>query len=113
MYSFKNPLRRPLSYKLYVEKNYEDIFCIENVETESEGNLPARAIKEFAIIFRPKYAAVYNAKMYLETSLSNFIIELKGIAVSAQIDTPNEQTDFGTGGVGNGEVRDVSTFYNY
>ncbi|KAI8848053.1 hypothetical protein BC829DRAFT_444126 [Chytridium lagenaria] len=102
---FRNPVRRQMPYKFYVDKQFADIFQIPN--NLVQGIAKPRQLIRIPIQFTPKSGAAYSASAYLETGEGNHIVQLQGRGVEPHIALDKSKVAFGVVGVGAPEFRRV------
>jgi hypothetical protein len=72
-----------------------------------KGTIAPLKMLDVKLNFEPKFAVDYSSKAYLETDQGNFVIDLVGSCIMAQLDTNDDKKDFGTVGIGHAEFREV------
>ncbi|KAJ3195566.1 Cilia- and flagella-associated protein 47, partial [Irineochytrium annulatum] len=103
---FRNPVRRPLPYKFYVERPYADVF--QTPGGVVNGIAKPRQLVRIPIKFLPKQGVAYRANSFLETSEGNHVIELRGSGVEVAVNVDKKKVEFGVVGVGAPEFRNVT-----
>jgi hypothetical protein len=92
----RNPTRRNVHLKLFVDREYNDIFVVEG--DSSKVTLRAKSISSVFINFKPKISVTYNSQAFVETDLGSSTISLTGTGVEAILKATCETYDFGSVG---------------
>ncbi|KAJ3339390.1 hypothetical protein HDU93_008298 [Gonapodya sp. JEL0774] len=100
--SFRNPVRRSLSYSFTVQREFNDVFVLVG---DGQGTVAPRQSKTLILEFRPQAPNLYQAVGRLETDHTSVIVELSGRAIEPEIDTGISTLDFGTVGFEQPEFR--------
>ncbi|KAJ3148956.1 hypothetical protein HDU86_007314 [Geranomyces michiganensis] len=104
MFSFRNPVRRPISWKFHVDPQFAEIFQLDG---PAEGTLESRKEKQIKITFKPMMPLDYAVTGYVETDEGSFPVQLEGGGVEAAVVLDRRYADFGVVGVGHPEFREV------
>lgn len=89
----RNPTRRNVNTKLFVDREYRDIFVVD--ESSVKVVLRAKSNSSTSIRFCPKIAVSYNSQAFMETDLGSSTISLTGTGVDAIMKATCENLDFG------------------
>ncbi|KAJ3053387.1 hypothetical protein HK097_004394 [Rhizophlyctis rosea] len=102
--TFRNPVRRPLNWKIIVAPEFADVF---RVDGPTEGTSRPRAQTTLNFTFNPSLASDYTSAVYLETTEGNYTLSATGTGVDTTVTLSNTHTDFGVVGMGNPEFREI------
>ncbi|KAJ3175403.1 hypothetical protein HDU87_006223 [Geranomyces variabilis] len=103
-FAFRNPVRRPISWKFHVDPQFADVFELAG---PAEGTLDSRQEKKIKITFKPLMPLDYAVTGYVETDEGSFPVQLEGGGVEAAVVLDRRYADFGVVGVGHPEFREV------
>ncbi|KAJ3042819.1 hypothetical protein HDV00_006640 [Rhizophlyctis rosea] len=102
--TFRNPVRRPLNWKVVVAPEFADVFRIQG---PSEGTARPRAQTNITFTFHPSAPTDYSSAVFLETTEGNYTLSALGNGVKSAVTLNKTHTDFGVVGMGNPEFREI------
>ncbi|KAI8925707.1 hypothetical protein BC831DRAFT_550468 [Entophlyctis helioformis] len=103
--SIRNPARRPLRWRFYVDRAMADVFVVEG---RAEDVTQAKKSFFLRVAFNPAMAVSYKSTAFLETDAGNATIALLGTGVQPAIEVYCSATDFGVVGINAPEYRDIT-----
>ncbi|KAL2918328.1 hypothetical protein HK105_202255 [Polyrhizophydium stewartii] len=101
----RNPARRPLRWRFYVERQFADIFTVVG---KSEDITAAKKSFVVAVSFCPAIAVTYKATAYMESDAGNFTLDLSGTGIQPSIEVEQKSDNFGIVGITAPEFREVT-----